>query len=304
MRFLLVNTVRDPRTLSLRRQYPGKVAQRPILGDIPLVPASTKVLRLPDFTAKMLDDIDRYVAIGNVALLQVGKNGGPADTDATRAMLGIPVKTTKVEAPAEPPAPTPTEEPTKEPLPPLEMPWVEDPAYVVTSGFVTGSSDIGVMSVATQGVVQVSLVELALHNGVLADVYAAATKEPAASEAPAQGAQEACSICGELYVAPVSLHHTEDECAANVAEKKHVAGDSTPSQAESPPVTKVLDEPGFLAPAGALPVTKAAESGSFSAEELGGMPYGELKSLYADLGGKPGNKSRAKLIDDILAGMG
>jgi len=148
MRYLLRNTIRDTQYKTKRAAHPGKANRRPIIGGKPLPPSSTRILRLPQFTKKMLDEIEYHQEVGNVVLLSVGKAGPCVDINALRKRLGFPipvtpgpvVKTVSEPAPAvsisepveeiqipevapveEAPLPVPEPEPEPEPEPQIEV---------------------------------------------------------------------------------------------------------------------------------------------------------------------------------------
>ena len=92
MRWLLRNVIRDLKMEARRRRSPGKVCRRPIIGGKPLPPNGTRFLRLHDFTAKLLDEIDENQEAGNVQLLMVGREGGEQNIDELRLQLGFKAK--------------------------------------------------------------------------------------------------------------------------------------------------------------------------------------------------------------------
>jgi len=91
MRWLLRNVIRDLKHEARRRRNPGKVCRRPIIGGKPLPPNGTRFLRLHDFTAKLLDEIDENQEAGNVQLLMVGREGGEQNIDELREQLGFKI---------------------------------------------------------------------------------------------------------------------------------------------------------------------------------------------------------------------
>jgi hypothetical protein len=144
-RFLLRNTVRDPRFASLRKKHESAVVLRPFIGGKPLPPAATRVLVLSDLSVDVVAEIEAFVATGNVEFLAVGRQGPAVDFKALRQQLGqtsAPVATavettvaaevvTEVAAtpvPVEPePAPPAEEAPISAPEPAPEA-VIEEPA--------------------------------------------------------------------------------------------------------------------------------------------------------------------------------
>lgn len=87
-RFLLRNTVRDPKFAALRKKNETKVFLRPFIGGKPLPPAATRILILSDLNPTILSEIEALVAIGNVEFLAVGRQGPAIDFQALRKELG------------------------------------------------------------------------------------------------------------------------------------------------------------------------------------------------------------------------
>ena len=87
-RFLLRNTVRDPKFAALRKKNETKVFLRPFIGGKPLPPAATRILILSDLNPTILSEIEALVAIGNVEFLAVGRQGPAIDFQAIRKELG------------------------------------------------------------------------------------------------------------------------------------------------------------------------------------------------------------------------
>jgi len=87
-RFLLRNTVRDPKFAALRKKNDSLVVLRPFIGGKPLPPAATRILVLSDLSANVLAEIEALVAIGNVEFLAVGRQGPAVDFQALRKELG------------------------------------------------------------------------------------------------------------------------------------------------------------------------------------------------------------------------
>lgn len=87
-RFLLRNTVRDPKFAALRKKNESRVFLRPFIGGKPLPPAATRILILSDLNPTILSEIEALVAIGNVEFLAVGRQGPAIDFQALRKELG------------------------------------------------------------------------------------------------------------------------------------------------------------------------------------------------------------------------
>lgn len=87
-RFLLRNTVRDPKFAALRKKNESKVFLRPFIGGKPLPPAATRILVLSDLNPTIISEIEALVAIGNVEFLAVGRQGPAIDFKALRQSLG------------------------------------------------------------------------------------------------------------------------------------------------------------------------------------------------------------------------
>lgn len=87
-RFLLRNTVRDPKFAALRKKNESRVVLRPFIGGKPLPPAATRVLVLSDLTPTLLNEIEQLVVIGCVEMLVVGRTGPSVDFAVLRKELG------------------------------------------------------------------------------------------------------------------------------------------------------------------------------------------------------------------------
>ena len=98
-RFLLRNTVRDPKYAALRKMNESQVVLRPFVGGKPLPPAATRILVLSDLTAPLLAEIERLCSIGNVEFTVVGRGGPAVDFAAIRQQLGFGTVTVTVPAP-------------------------------------------------------------------------------------------------------------------------------------------------------------------------------------------------------------
>ena len=125
MRFLLRNTVRDPKYAALRKMNEGKVVLRPFVGGKPLPPTATRILVLSDLTPALLAEIEALCVIGNAEFVVVGRNGPNVDFEALRAQLGwVPAAETPKPA-ISVTVPTPVivvAEPQPEPAPVVDAP--------------------------------------------------------------------------------------------------------------------------------------------------------------------------------------
>lgn len=128
MRFLLRNTVRDPKYAALRKMNEGKVVLRPFVGGKPLPPTATRILVLSDLTPALVAEIEALCAIGNAEFVVVGRNGPNVDFEALRAQLGWALWAPPAEAPKPAisvtvPAPVVVvAEPQPEPVPVVDAP--------------------------------------------------------------------------------------------------------------------------------------------------------------------------------------
>lgn len=87
-RFLLRNTIRDPKFAALRKTNETKVVLRPFVGGKPLPPAATRILVLSDLNVSLLAEIETLVSIGNAEFLAAGRPGPSVDFAALRVQLG------------------------------------------------------------------------------------------------------------------------------------------------------------------------------------------------------------------------
>src|SRR3990172_4860378 len=127
MRYMLRNVARDRSFERRRRSHPGETCMRPVIGGKPLPPGATRLLQPSDLSARVLEDIERHQAAGNVVLRAVGRGGREVVIRELREQLGIAGPSTEA-APA-PPAPAPgipsaaePSEPPGEPEPVLPAP--------------------------------------------------------------------------------------------------------------------------------------------------------------------------------------
>lgn len=120
-RFLLRNTVRDPKFAALRKKNETRISLRPFIGGKPLPPAATRIMVLSDLTVSIIAEIEALVAIGNVEFLAVGRQGPAIDFRALRQELGRSVPVAELTAP---PA---VEETVKISEPVVTEPAVEEP---------------------------------------------------------------------------------------------------------------------------------------------------------------------------------
>lgn len=97
-RFLLRNTIRDPKFAALRKTNETRVVLRPFVGGKPLPPAATRILVLSDLNVSLLAEIETLVSIGNAEFLVAGRPGPSVDFAALRVQLGhaVPVVSTVV----------------------------------------------------------------------------------------------------------------------------------------------------------------------------------------------------------------
>jgi hypothetical protein len=137
VRFLLRNTVRDPKYAALRKMNEGKVVLRPFVGGKPLPPTATRILVLSDLTPALVAEIETLCAIGNAEFVVVGRNGPNVDFEALRAQLGWAPATEAPKPAISVTVPTPpvvvVAEPPPEPVLAVDVPAVAPAEEVVSS---------------------------------------------------------------------------------------------------------------------------------------------------------------------------
>jgi hypothetical protein len=125
MRLLVINTVGDPSTEHIRRRFPGKVFQRPVIGTLPLAPAGRRTLPVEMLKPDVVDQLEYLVSIGNIKVLELGSRMAVSFSDLRRRLgYTTPTQPEVVEPPAleTPGTAVPPETPVEPAVSPEEAP--------------------------------------------------------------------------------------------------------------------------------------------------------------------------------------
>lgn len=233
MRLLVINTVTDPASERLRRRFPGKVFQRPTIVGSPLPPRGRRVLPVETLKPDVVNHLEYLVSIGNVKVLELGGLRTQVDFADLRTRLGHPLPTGAPQIEEAAPPATPSVQETMEQARAYVAGLTDDARTASLARAEDGRLGWWVDTEQGRMFVDAPTEPSAPSDDTSTAVPLGAAEGPAVSH-------ETCSICGESFPAPVSLHHSEEECAAAQA----AAAEPAPTEPAAEPVVEHAASPG------------------------------------------------------------